>query len=334
MRRRLCLLAVVAGFAVAGLLPATAASERYEVAVGVGYRCTADAVVQNRTLLVAGQYGSTSILQATVGGVITGWGVEVAPGTAPLAQQLVVFEPLGNGTYRKVAESRLETVSPGINSFETRLPVKGGESVGLFGPAGTLACDEKAETQERDAEGNQIEPGEAISLGAEGSTAVGGTLTFETLHRVGTPLPSAIEPDQDGDDYGDYSQDRCRGTASRGSDCPIGSKIVGAEVKRRAIVIAIKAQARAGINVQGQVLWHDRPGPNGRLVGVHLDGGSKPVRAGRTAYFRVPLPRPVLRRLARLPRGKSLVARIEAFVTDRDGWESERRRRVRLWGRH
>jgi hypothetical protein len=331
VRQSRLLLAITASLAVAVLLPATAASERYEVAVGVGYRCTANTVAQNRTLLVAGQYGSTSILQATVGGVITGWGVEVAAGTGPTAQQLVVFEPLGNGAYRKIAESRLETVSPGSNSFNTRIPVKGGESVGLFGPTGTLACDEEAETHERDAEGNPVEPSQAISLGAAGITVVGGTMAFETLHGIGTPVTSSVEPDQDADGYGDYSQDRCRRTASRGSDCPIGSKIVGAEVKRRAIVIAIRAQARAAINVQGQVLWHDRT--DGRLVGVHLDGDSKPVQAGRTARFKVPLPRPVLRRLDRLPRSKSLVARIEAFVIDSDGRESERRRRVRLWGR-
>lgn len=315
------------------LLSATAASERYEVSVGVGYRCTANSVVQDRTLLVAGQYGSTNMLQATVGGIITGWGLEVAPGIGPMAQQLVVFEPLGNGAYRKIAESRPETVSAGINSFNARIPVKGGESVGLFGPDGTLACDGEAETRERDAEGNPIEPSQAISQGAAGSTVVGGSMAFENLQGVGTPLSSGVEPDHDGDGYGDYSQDRCRETASRGSDCPIRSKIVGAKVNRRAILIAITPQARATINVQGEVLWQDRPGPKGRLVGVYLDGGSKLVRARHTAHFRVPLPRPVLRRLNHLPHRRSLVARIDAFVTDSDGWESERRRRVPLRGR-
>jgi hypothetical protein len=321
MNKRLCL--CIVALAAFVLLPATTSAERYEVATGVGYRCTANTVVPNRTLLVAGE-PATDWLRVVPSGadsVIAGWGVNVGPGTGPIAQRLVVFEPVGNGAYRKVAESKLETLSAGTNSFAARIPVKGGESVGLFGPQGTLACNGEAE---------KFEQTSAVSLRSEGSAPLGGSLTFAIENGLGTPLRSGVEPDNDGDGYGDYSQDRCDETASRGSDCPIGVQIGRTTVKERAILVRVTPAKWARIDVGGQVLWK----ADGLLVGVDLDGGKKKrVRGGRTAVFRVPLPPPVLRQLEHRSPDQSMIARIGAFVTDRDGWESDRSRRVAMWGR-
>jgi hypothetical protein len=322
MRRRLCLSMLAMAAVTAALLPAATSAERYEVATGVGYRCVANTVVPNRTLLVAGE-NATDWPRVVPGGadsVIGGWGVELAPGLGPIAQQLVVFEPLGNGAYRKVAESKLETVRPGNNGFSVRIPVKGGEAVGLFGPDGTLACNGEAETFERT---------EPVSLRSEGSAAIGGTLTFETESGLGTPVGTAVEPDNDGDGYGDYGDDRCDETASRGSDCPIPVRIGRTVVKERAILIPVTPAKWARIDVGGQVLWKK----NGLLVGADLDGGKKRVPGGRTAVFRIPLPKPVLRQLERRRPGQSMIARIGAFIVDRDGWESDKSRRVVMWGR-
>jgi hypothetical protein len=299
------------------------------VAIGVGYRCTANAVVPNQTRLVAGQAGTDTLRVVPTGAdsVITGWGVSVGAGIGPIAQQLVVFEPLGNGAYRKVAESRLETLSAGTNSFDARIPVKGGESVGLFGPSGTLACNGEAETSE---------PTEPISLRSEGSVQIGGTMSFQTESGVGTPLSSSVEPDNDGDGYGDYGQDRCLETASRGSDCPIGVSISQVKVNRRAILLEVTPAARARLRVRGEFLWHapaDRPGKPGRLVGADRETPTKLAGANDPRTFRVPLPRQVLRRLNRMRRGNSMVARIEVHVTDRHGWDSEERTRIAIWGR-
>lgn len=319
MRRRLALFTAAAMAAL--MLSASAGAERYEVAVGVGYRCTADTVVPDRTLLVGGDY-SSSMMRRTVGGVIVGWGVSVAPGIGPIAQQLVVFEPLGNGAYLKVAESQMETLSAGmgVNSFDARIPVKGGMYVGLFGPEGTLACSSEAET---------LEETEAVSLRSQGSASIGGTMTFETENGLGTPLSSGIDPDNDGDGYGDYHQDRCDETASQGSDCPIEVRIGRTAVKQRAILVPVTSKAWARIEVRSEYRWQG----DGREVGEVRHTPRRRVRAGRTEVFRVPLPPRVLRRLDRMPRGQSQAVSLEVFVTDRDGWESERRRRLVIWGR-
>lgn len=327
MGKRWCL-SIAAATAVV-LLSTSAGAERYEVATAVGYRCTANAVVANQTLLVAGEHGSNTLRIVPTGAdsVIAGWGVNVGPGIGPIAQQLVVFKPLGNGAYRKVAESRLETLTAGSNSFKARIPVKGGESVGLFGPQGTLACEEGAETSEQTS---------AVSLRSEGSTGIGGTATFATVDGLGTPLSSGVEPDHDGDGYGDYGQDRCEGSGSKGSDCPIGVHITRVAVKHRAILLEVTPKAFARIWLRGEFRWRERPerpGEQGGLRSVDSRTRVKEVGADNPEMFRVSIPPRILRRLDRLPRGKSMLAHISVFVTDRHGWENEELMHIALWSR-
>lgn len=334
MRNRLGLLVLVTA-ATAALLPATASTETYDVATGVGYRCTANTVVQNETLLVAGEYGS-NVMRIAPGGVIVGWGLEVAPGIGPLPQQLVVFKPLGNGAYRKVAESTVETVSAGNNNFDARIPVKGGESVGLFGPHGTLACNETAETRERDKEGEPAKPTDAVSLRSAGSTFTGGTMTFQPQTGIGTPLSTSVDNDEDEDGYGDDDQDRCPGEGSRGHDCPIGVHITRVEVRRRAILLEVTPKAFARIWVRGEFRWRQRPrrpGEQGLLVSVDSNSRRKEVGADKPESFRIRLPDRALRHLNHLPRDKSMLAHIGVYVTDRHGWENEELMHIVLRGR-
>jgi hypothetical protein len=314
MGRRITLLAVAA---VTAVLHPSAASAEEAGPVLVGSRCNPTAVVQNRTLLVAGADAALDpIVPRGAASVITGWEVEGFDWQAELPQRLQVYETTGStGAYMKVAESRTEAVSFHGGSFETRIPVDGGESVGLSGGIfGTLACG--------------ADPA-AVSLRADGEAEVGETRAFVRESGVGTPVIAIVERDSDEDGYGDESQDRCPGTASRGSDCPIRVRITRTEVKRRAILLEMKPAARATIEVDGEVRWRRA----GRELGFDLSGGTKQVRGGRSVRFRVPLSRPVLQRLDRMRPGKSITARIEVFITDRDGWFSEKDRRVVLWGR-
>ncbi|HET6998887.1 MAG TPA: hypothetical protein VFI03_09875 [Solirubrobacterales bacterium] len=322
MGKRLALIAV--GAAALALPPASASAEQGPTGIAVGWRCTANTTLPNQTLLAAGQVG-TNILPIVPTGadsVITGWEVGMGAGLGPIAQRLQVFEPLGSGQYKKVAESRTETVSGGpSNFFKARITVSGGESVGLFGPGGTLACDE---------------PG-ATSLRSEGGAAVGETRSFVLESAVGTPLSVSVEPDHDRDGYGDGTQDRCPESASRGSDCPIGVRISGVAVNQRAILLEVTPKAWARINVRGEFRWRapsTSPGKPGLLVGTDRNTGSKRVGANDPRGFRLPLPEQVLRRLDRMRAGESMAARIEVQVTDRQGWQSERSRLVVMWGRN
>jgi hypothetical protein len=218
----------------------------------------------------------------------------------------------------------METLTAGSNGFGTRIPVEGGELVGLYGPNGTLACSGEAETFERTA---------AVSLRSEGSVAIGGSLTFATESALGTPVQTAVVPDRDGDGYGDHGEDRCEGTGSRGGDCPIRVRIGRAVVKQRAILVEVTPARWARIEVTGSVFWHSRT-KDGLLTGVDLDGDAiRRVPGGRTAVFRVPLPESVLGQLERRGPRQSMLARLGVLITDRDGWKSGREKRVAMPGR-
>jgi hypothetical protein len=321
MRKCLALLAVTA--ATAALLPATAATERYEVNLGVGWDCTANATVPNQTLLAAGPVGNDELPLVPTGGdsVIVGWGVDVGPGLGPTPQRLEVYRPQQNGGYKKVAESGLEMLTPKTGSFRVRIPVKGGERVGLSGPAGTLACDPEAG---------------ASALRSEGTAALGQIASFEEIGGTGAPVMTSVEPDHDGDGYGDYGQDRCEGSGSKGSDCPIGVHITRVAVKRRAILLEVTPKAFARIWLRGEFRWRerpDRPGEQGGLRSVDSRTRTKQVGADNSEIFRVSIPSQILRRLERLPRGKSMLAHISVFVTDRHGWENEGLLHIALWSR-
>jgi hypothetical protein len=329
MRARLavCLLAASAA---AALSASSAPAERGPSSTPVGYRCAADTIHPNQTRLLAGPH-ATDWLRFVPGGpnqIITAWGAGVGPGLAPIAQQLVVFEPLGGGSYRKVAESPMEILTEGQDTgFRIRIPVKGAKLVGLYGPRGTLACRN---------EESMFESASPVSMWSDGGALVGETMTFQTEEGVGTPLSVSVEVDEDRDGYGDGSQDRCLETASAGSDCPIDVNVSEVEVKRRAILLEVTSEARAQIRVRGEFLWRvpaDEPGEPRRLVGADTNTKRKRVRPDFPASFRLPLPGNVVRRLDRLPARRSMLARIGVRVTDSDGWQSSVPLRVVLRGR-
>jgi hypothetical protein len=266
-----------------------------------------------------------------VDGVITSWRVEVEPGQPQLAQRLEVFQVVSEAEeYRKLAESTFVNVSEGVNSFPARIPVREGNSIGLHGEVETLFCDKE--------EG-------AISALHDGAVALGETRVFKASAATGTPLTVRVEPDGDADGYGDETQDRCpRGAAYQG-ECPTVTLRTGAVVKRRAILLTVRASGEASVRVYGQVGWglKVRPHQQGgtakesatqktRLI-VGLRGGTKEVVGGRATRFRIPLPKPALRRLGRLTPKESLKARITAGSTDLAGRVRNARLTVKLPGR-
>lgn len=322
MGRPICLIAVAA--MAAALLPGSAPAENASP-YGIGGECEANAVVPSRTMLVVGNSDSpyTEIVPRGGDSVITMWSVEAGRELASLPLRLEVYEPSGEpGEYKKSGESRMETVGPFLgNVFQTRIPVEGGEHVGLYGPQGTFVCtgEEKA-----------------VSLRSEGGGEIGETRLFTTETEIGTPVGARVEPDRDGDGFGDQTQDRCHETASRGSDCPIGVSVTHVEVRRRAILLEVVPQAFARIKARGEFLWYapaERSGEQRRLVGTDRDTKRRPVAMNSPATFRIPLPKQVLQRLQRLRPGKSTIARVDIFLTDRDGWRSEERMRIAIWGR-
>ncbi len=311
-RRCATLVGVVLVFAFSIAAPSASALPWEE-----GKACVADAAAPNQTLIGfdAARVYPTG-LSETPKWVITKWRVQVGAGRAPIAQQLLSFQQVSENEDRKTGESAVETVSEGASEFATRLPVEGlHPQVGLRGPAETLYCSGQSGV---------------LSGVVEGDFPVGATRRYEVKSGIGTPLTVTIEPDTDGDGFGDISQDRCTQSYGVHAGCPrVELQPVLAAVTKGTILLDVSVLDPARVRVTGEVGWS----AGARRVVAHLDGGEQEVPEGATAQFRVALPKAVRRRLARMTRVERLGAEMRVLATDAGGHPTVRNLRVKLRGR-
>lgn len=286
-----------------------------------GWNCTATGSEAGWTLLATPHEGSpVSPLVKESSGVIVGFALRVGPGLGQVVQQLGVFRPSGS-EYTKVAESAAETFPEGFTQYPARIPVQAGDLLGLHGPVETLYC------------------GGGPSALFDGAIAVGETKAFATEGAIKPPVSAVVEADVDGDGYGDQSQDDCPSSALFQTDCPLVALTIGdVEVKRRAILIDVGNNTEASVEARGEVRWRvlppgARPSSVAKLVRVGLMAAARTVRPGATALLRVPLPKPVLRKLGRLLPRQALRARIDVKGTNLANYVGTHELKVRLPGR-
>jgi hypothetical protein len=299
----------------------------------VGNRCAANDVVQDATL-----FGDASNnyppphpqIPQGEGWVITGWKVQVGPGLGPFEQQLAVFHFEGSQSYRKVAESAVETVVSGMNEFQTRIPVTEFDHVGLYGPEKTLVCRNDPLT---------------LAGIVEGPFPLNSTRHYEALGQTGVPVVAIVEPDRDHDYYGDETQDECSWTAAYQADCPSEKiDIVSTAVKRRAILVEVRMAYTASVEAVGQVSWavrrkSRRGGTMRSRNGVrHLTAGlsagrGRSIGPTKAAIFKLPLPKSVQGRLDQLVPRQALRAKLTVRSTDVLNGIVERKLTVKLPGR-
>jgi hypothetical protein len=298
-------------------------------ATKVGSDCLATGSAENFTLVQMGKApGSPLPTAVPMGGVVTEWKVESGLASV-FAEALRVFRPSGNPNELKtLAQSGTEAIVPGTNVFATRIPVRAGDLVGAFAasPSGVLYCPT----------GTAADVMGAVHFDA----AVGSTTTYTPNPGFQLALSATVEPDRDSDGYGDETQDKCpRGAAFQGK-CPRVRLRAVPTVRKHSILVSVHVSSRALVKVFGQVNWgvRQKPGRSGagspRTIGltVGLTGGMKTVLPSKTASFRIPLPKPVRRRLGRLTPAESLRAKITVRATDLAGRVTDRRMTVRLAG--
>ena len=320
----------------AALLAAPSASASTEV----GWDCTANDTEPGWTVLAASSANLPMADSVPPEGpkVITGWRVKVGPGIGPLPQRLEVFEIKNEEhEFEKIGESATETLVEGVNSFATRIAADEGDSVGLYGPAGTLVCQETG----------------SISRLFEGVVAVGEIKPFTTIKdgmplEVGTPVIVTVEDDRDGDGYGDETQDRCPASALFQTDCPQVALSIGkVEVKRRAILIEVGINSTASVEALGEVCWTARPKADNYSRAKHSTVrrpcqearvglrtlGAQTIEPGVPVTLRVPLPKAVRKRLEQLSPRRSLRARIDVKATNLVPYTGTHELKVKLPGR-
>ncbi len=243
------------------------------------------------------------------GGVVTRWRIEVGPGAGAHPQRLVVLRQAAENEDQRVGESALENVVEGVNEFAARIPAPAYAHVGLDSPDQTYTCK---------LEGH-------LGGVVDDPFAIGETRKFEVHINTGIPVQAFVEPDRDGDGYGDESQDSCPTLAWTHEACPtVSLSISKQKVTRRAIVAEVSFEsdralpAAAKIELGAEMATGETRKGKPAKGGLFSIQGSREMTAGSTAVVRFPLPKAVKRRLARLSPKKGIVATVRAKALNAD----------------
>jgi hypothetical protein len=211
-------------------------------ATQVGNECTATNLVPfgATSVQIAGKAGGLPI-PIPEAGVITSWRINAAPFAGHEVEYLKVMRPGGPpNTFATVGESQGVPVShPGLNAFNARIAVQAGDHLGVFGTPGTFFC--------------VIGDPEEVMGVAEGDPPIGTRATFIPNPGAQVALAAIVEPDLDGDGYGDETQDGCPQAALLQEACPPLSLSAYGIAGRRAATILVSAGIAARVTVSATV---------------------------------------------------------------------------------
>jgi hypothetical protein len=142
--------------------------------------------------------GSPAYVVPPGGGVITSWSHDRGPAAATAQLRLKVFRKTGPNTYLTVGQSDFETLTgAGVNTFATRVAVAGGDILGFRITAAAISCRR-----------NGISGDLAVASGpAQPDPPIGSSVSFGSVGAFLLNLAATVEPDCDGDGFGDETQD-------------------------------------------------------------------------------------------------------------------------------
>ena len=306
-----------------GASSATAATE-------IGSDCQATSGAAGYTFVQLNKVSGGSLpIAAPSAGVVTKWKVNSGIPTA-VGQKLQILRPTGGpNQFQTVAESTPATVFQGLNSFDTRLPIQAGDRPAVAGaPGGSVAAPLYCET------GNPADEMGALTP----ESTLGSTNTYPPALGLVAAISAVVEPDADGDGYGDETQDKCpRSATVQQVECPIITLGALSKAKKGSAQILVSASSQASVAVVGTVHIPKRAkkgkkGKARKARTITIQGGTKGVIPGAVVPFSLVFPPTLKSALTSLPRSKSL--RLVATVTTVDlaGQPSSTQLTVKLKG--
>lgn len=279
-------------------------------ATQVGDPCTAEVVSYAQTITFFPIFTPQSPFPAAVpsSGVITGWGVNVDSSASAVSDSATFKVMRANRaalTAQVVGEDR-ETVTSGSNLFDVRIPVQAGDLVGMANDGKSLIYCKQSSV------GSTL--GDLL-----GDPGTGSTVTFEERHETEGRIPvfATVEPDADGDGYGDETQDQCPTDASTHGPCPVLQAApappsttpitlsASAAAKKTFLTVSLTTTAQASVTVTGTVKI-------GKGKTVKLSGNTQTVALGALAKFTVLFPATLKAALKKLPSNKKLTVSLSA----------------------
>jgi hypothetical protein len=318
MKRLFAALAmVVAAISLAGVSSASAATV-------FGSGCTATQITDGAIWVSTG-HGTTSPLPVTapIPGVITEWTVNTdivveqegkLAGEFPriLQQRLLVLAAEGPESFKVVGEAAGGPLNlKGSNTYTARIPVQAGDFLGLAGNPFTAWCDTK-------------DPADTYAA-ATGGTPPGSVFRVEraTGHQI--PVAARVEPDVDGDGYGDETQDQCPQSAAYQTACPVVTVSSLSLTHPKSVTVYVSSSLVAPIVVSAKVKV-------GKGKTASLKARPQTVAPGALGRFNLVLTKKVLNTLKALTTKKSLTLKISASATNVTGLPSIATSKLKLRG--
>ena len=316
--RKLFGVAIVVAMATTALTAAPAASASTEF----GDNCAADEpVTVPYTLTTLSAPSAALPLTAPSSGVITKVKVQIGlPLPIAIPEQVKLLKPAGGNNYTVTNQTTVQAGS-GLTVADARMPVQAGERLAMhglpFSYEGTPFSGYEFYCESV--------PGSVLGA-VPGDVSVGTTTEFTPVTMGSVPLTAAIEPDADGDGYGDETQDKCPQSAATQGECPVVTlDLSSAGKKRGSVVVSVTATSEAPVKVTGTVSL-------GKGKKAKLSGGSHTVKPGKIARFTLKFPKKLKAALADLSKSQSLKLKLTASATDLIGRVAKDQLKVKLKG--
>jgi hypothetical protein len=319
MRMRTKLLTCLAAALAVGAISAPGASAATEV----GNSCSATTFIGAGTIVPLSQVSSLP-LAAPTGGVATKWKITSSVALPPgftFAEKMRVFRATGApNQFQTIADSAVGQAGNGQSEFSTRIPVQAGDRFGILAGPGSAAfvCQTS-------------NVGDVIGF-KEGDVAAGTSATYAPVEKYQLALSVTIEPDADGDGFGDETQDLCTISAALQAACPnLALDAISLLTGKGSVQIAVAADAQSSVTVSASAKVPKGKKGKGTVV-TQLTPVVQLVGAGKITVYTLNFTKSLKVALAKLPKKKSINLEVAAEGKSLAGITSTDRLTVKLKG--
>ncbi|HEY2056683.1 MAG TPA: hypothetical protein VGH14_22330 [Solirubrobacterales bacterium] len=318
MKKRLsaALVLALAASALAGAGSASAATV-------FGSDCTATNVKEGAVWISTAHPEGAFPLTAPISGVITEWLVSTNikvesegkfAGEFPriFQQRLIVAKSEGPESFKIVGEAQGGPLNlTGTNTYLARVPVQAGDYIGLAGDPYAAFCPTENKADKF-----------AFTVGG---TPLGSIFKVENKEGLQVPVVARIEPDVDGDGYGDETQDKCPQSAAYQTACPVVTVSSLSLTHPKTVTVYVASSLSAPVAVTGTVNL-------GKGKTATLTAPAKTVAPGMFGTFNLSLTKRVRNTLKALSTKKSLTLTVSASATNVAGTPSTATSKLKLRG--
>jgi len=249
---------------------------------------------------------------APVAGVITKMKVNLVSAAPSFPVSLKVLRQIGPNTVQIIGEAN-GNIAGGASSIDARIPVQAGDRLGFFSPSsfGLVVCEGA---------------GDSIVGVYEGGGSVGGTATFGSgTAPFRVPLFAAIEPDADGDGFGDETQDLCPQSAAFQTPCPPVALSTSTQVKKGSVTVLVTSSTATPVTVKGVAKL-------GKGKKAKMNGGTQNMVPGTLSKFRLFFTKSLKNKLKELDPNRKLTLKVTVTGTSVSGAVTTKTLKVKLKG--